>query len=213
MDRGTSRLAPVSSNEAAPAPALALADPVGLPSTPAPAAPAAFVTPVTQSFVGRGMSVNASAGFTVSPETFLLSGEVLFDLGRGISSTPDPNTGAGFSGGLHAGGLLQLGLDDKHVLFAPAGVVRFVFDVPELPQLRPFGEAGLGFLIDTRVRKRKGKSDKRDTNINGLMLFGGGVEWMLRPNIGVGGKSYLNIAPGPGENFFLSFLGGASWYF
>jgi hypothetical protein len=98
-----------------------------------------------------------------------------------------------------------MGFTGNAQIFAPAGVVRYAFDLERQPYVTPFGEAGLGFLIS----HHRG----HDTHFSGLILFGGGVEYRIRENLGVGGKGYLNFAPGPGEDFFGSLMGGVTWYY
>lgn len=146
----------------------------------------------------RGWQVSGAAGFTGSPGTFLFAGEALYRLN--VNASTDR-----IRGSLSIGPLLQVGLAGNHLLFAPSGNVRYTFDVPALPRLKPYAEGGVGFLIS----KKKGDP----TFGSGLIVLGGGADYMLRDNLGVGGRSYLNIAPGPGEDFFVSFLGGVSYYF
>lgn len=146
----------------------------------------------------RGWVVSGGAGFTVSPGALLLSGEALYTLDVDLKRGPLP-------GVLSVGPLLQLGFTGNVFLFAPSANARYTVDVPHRPQLKPFAEAGVGFLIS--------KEKNHGTFGSGLFLIGGGVDYMIRENIGVGGKSYLNFAPGPGQDFFASFLGGVSFHY
>ncbi|MCZ6690943.1 MAG: hypothetical protein O7H41_15240 [Planctomycetota bacterium] len=146
----------------------------------------------------KARQVSAMAGFTASPGTFLLAAEVMYPLDSNVSTDR-------IRGGLSVGPLLQIGFNGNHLLLGPSLNARFTIDLPSLPRLRPYAEAGVGLLI----------SKKKDhaTFGSALIVLGGGADWMLRENLGVGARSYINIAPGPGEDFFMSFLGGVTYYF
>ena len=146
----------------------------------------------------KAWQASAAAGFTVSPGAFLIAAEALYPLEANVSTER-------IRGGISVGPLLQIGFTGNHLLLGPTGNVRYTLELPSLPRLKPYAEGGLGFLVS----KKKGDP----TFGSALIVLGGGADYMLRENLGVGARSYLNIAPGPGEDFFISFLGGVSYYF
>jgi len=128
-------------------------------------------------------SFGLGIGFTVDPETFLMGGRFDVPLAYGFSLGP----------------FVQIGVSDDNTLVGISGNVKYTIPVPEEPKVLPSLEAGAGVLI----------SDQHDdTETSFLIVLGGGLDYMITRNIGLGGHVYANPAPGPGEDFFVSFLFG-----
>ncbi len=124
-------------------------------------------------------------GFTVDPETFLIGGKFDFPLTYGFSLGP----------------LVQIGLSDDEQLYGFSGNIKYTISIPEAPKVLPSLEAGAGVLV----------SDQNDdTETSFLIVLGGGLDYMITDHFGLGGHVYANPAPGPGEDFFVSFLFGVN---
>ena len=132
-------------------------------------------------------SVGLGIGFTLDPETFLFGGRFDYPLVSGLSLGP----------------FIQVGVSDEDTLVGISGNFKYSFILAEVPRLVPSVEAGAGVLVaDT---EENGGDDDSDTSF--LLVFGGGADYMITNNFGVGSHVYFNPAPGPGEDFFFS------WYF
>lgn len=132
------------------------------------------------------MSAGGAVGFTVDPETFLMTGAGDYFL----------------SDNLAVGPLLQLGLADDRLMFAPTANVKAVFDLPGpgFERLKPFAQGGLGLAYIQKDRRGD------DDDVGFLLNFGFGADYFLTERFSLGNSVLFNITPDKvrGENFFFS---------
>ncbi len=172
----------------------------GVPSRGVPShvgAPAAFAAlhQVEGSGGGSGvgwlnpLSVRGGLGFTLDPDTFLLSFAGDYALSEQFSLGP----------------LLQLGLSGDDTIVAPTLNAQYSFDLhgmgPELSRLNPFVQGGLGFAF-IHEDLRFGEDD----DLGFLFNLGFGVEYDLTDRFALGNNLLFNIMPDEvnQENFFFS---------
>jgi opacity protein-like surface antigen len=126
----------------------------------------------------------AGAGFTSSPDTFLLTVEGDYYFDQHVALGP----------------LLQLGLSGDDTIIAPTANVRYVFDAAETP-FKPFVQGGAGFAY---LEKDGRRGD--DDDIGFLFNFGGGTDFRISDNMQLGTGVMFNFLPGDvlGEDYFFS---------
>jgi len=122
-------------------------------------------------------------GFTLSPTDFLLTAEADYF----------------FTNNFAIGPLLQFGIDDDPFLFAPTVNFKGVFDLPQVPRLKPIVEGGLGL-----VYRDDAHPDRSETDF--LINFGGGFQYFLGDEVALGNEILFNFIPGEvnGDSFFFS---------
>lgn len=105
------------------------------------------------------------------------------------------------------GPLLQMGFTDDLFQIGPTIQTKFTFDLPDLPQLKPHLQGGIGFIhadLD-----RSGRPDLDDTSF--LIPLGFGAEYRLDRNISIGTTflfNFTDLDDVRNENFFFSWLTG-----
>jgi hypothetical protein len=134
-----------------------------------------------------GAAVSGGLGFTESPDTVLLSGQVDFPVNEDLVVGP----------------LLQLGLDDDETIVAPSLNLKHPFrlDSDGYPEVRPFVQGGAGFAY---LEKERRSGD--DDDIGLLLNAGVGVELHLDSSTYLSSTLMLNFLPGEvmDEDVFLS---------
>jgi opacity protein-like surface antigen len=100
------------------------------------------------------------------------------------------------------GDLMQLGLTAQ---------AKYTFDLPEIPQLKPHVQAGLGFIY-ADLDKGSGGS-VNDTSY--LIPFGVGAEYKLTDSISLDGTVLFNITDLDvrDEDFFMTWFLGLKFAF
>lgn len=140
---------------------------------------------------GRAESFGVAAGFTTNPGTFLMMGRFDFP----ISIRENDFT---------IGPVLQFGMEDEDALelFGATANLKYYIPLREVapPWLRPSLEAGAGVLISGE-----------DKSGSFLFMLGGGVDFAITRSIEIGAHVYANPAPGPGEDFYMSYLFGTNF--
>ena len=141
--------------------------------------------------IGRAESFGVLAGFTTNPGTFLMMGRLDFPINiRGGDFTIGP--------------VLQFGMEDEDALelFGATANLKYYIPLEEVvgPRLRPSLEAGAGVLLSGEEKSG-----------SFLLMFGGGVDYAITRAIELGAHIYANPAPGPGEDFYVSYLFGANF--
>ncbi len=131
------------------------------------------------------MAAGGAVGFTLEPETFLMTGHGDYFLNDIVA----------------VGGVLQLGFGDDRLIFAPTANVKAVFDLPDLERLRPFAQGGLGIGY-----LQKDRRNDDDDDVGFLLNFGFGADYFLNERFSLGNSVLFNIMPEEvlGERFFFS---------
>lgn len=144
-----------------------------------PSPPRSTLAGEVQGFVGLG--------FTDSPDTFLLPGEIDFYVDDNLAIGPK----------------LQLGLDDDTTIVAPSFHVKKVFSIPHeggISRWKPYVQGGAGFAWLEKQRR----TDEDD--FGALLHFGGGVEVFLNEGLSLSSGIDINFLLGEpvDEDVFLS---------
>ena len=130
--------------------------------------------------------LRGAVGFTLDPETFLMSAEGDYFVNENLGVGP----------------LFQLGLSDRRVIVAPTANVRGVFDLSGsgLDRLKPFAQGGVGLAYIHKDR------DGDDDDVGFLLNFGFGADYHITERFALGNSLLFNIMPDKvrGENFFFS---------
>ena len=141
--------------------------------------------------VGRIQSFGVAAGFTTNPGTFLMMGRLDFPINiRGGDFTIGP--------------VLQFGMEDEDALelFGATANLKYYIPLEDVigRRFRPSIEGGAGILLSGEEKSG-----------SFLLMFGGGLEYAITRRIDVGAHIYANPAPGPGEDFFMSYVFGTNF--
>lgn len=136
-----------------------------------------------------GWALRAGIGFTLDPDAFLLTFDAPYALTEDVRVGP----------------LLQLAVDDDHVILAPSANVQYVFDLSDIDEslvdLKPFVQGGVGFAYYHQDRRRGD-----DDDVGFLIHVGFGLEYLLTGRLAVGNSLLFNILPvdALGDHFFFS---------
>jgi hypothetical protein len=131
---------------------------------------------------------NGSIGFTLSPDTFLMT------LGGDYFPTHH----------ISIGPLVQMGVSDSTFLVAPSAIVKGVFDLPVegfARRVKPFVQGGGGFIY-ANVDRAKASDD----DIDFLFNLGFGADIYLTTRFALGNNMLFNVVPAKvlGDRFFFS---------
>lgn len=134
-------------------------------------------------------SIQGGAGFTASPDSFLLEFEGAYELGNGFAFGP----------------AIQFGLDDHFLLVSPTVFGRYGFDLSgvsqkELQRLTPYVQTGMGLTYI-----EEGRRNTRD-DAEFLINLGVGADYALSDNVSVGSRMLFNFLPDEvvGQGFYYS---------
>ncbi len=137
----------------------------------------------------EGFSVQGGAGFTASPDSFLLEFEGAYEFGNGFAAGP----------------AIQFGIDDHFLLVSPTVFGRYGFDLSgvsqkQLQRLTPYLQTGMGFTYIEEGRRNT--RDEADFLIN----LGGGADYALTEHVSVGSRMLFNFLPDKvlGQGFYYS---------
>jgi hypothetical protein len=135
----------------------------------------------------QGMFFEPGIGLTSSPSTFLLG----LTAGKFINDN------------VAIGPMIQLGVDEDDVIFAPTLNVRGVFDIDQqgMERLKPYVEGGVGAAY---IKKDHHPGD--DDEWGFLVNIGFGANYELERNISLGTGVLFNMMPDDvvDERFFFS---------
>lgn len=149
------------------------------PPAPVPAAPLRL-EPVEGGHADREGETRAigGIGFTRSPDTLLLTGEVdFFTLDR-----------------LAIGPMLQWGIDDDETIVAPSFQAKYFFPIGATPggmELLPFVQAGVGFAW---LQRDDLPGDDDDVGL--LLQAGGGIELLIDDHLSLSSSARVDLLPG-----------------
>jgi hypothetical protein len=150
------------------------------------------------------------------PAVVSRAGRFVFGAGLGVhADTPD---GAAFAAGLGVdyyltsnisiGPLMQFGATGDLFQFGLTAQAKYTFDLPQVPDLKPHVEGGIGFLYASLDRPRIGSKD--DTSF--LFPLGVGVEYRLSPGLSLDTTAFFNFTDvtvrNRNENFYFTWLLG-----
>ena len=113
--------------------------------------------------------------------------------------------------GLSIGPLFQMGFTGDLMQLGLTAQAKYTFDLPEIPQLKPHVQAGLGFIY-ANLDKGSGGSEN-DTSY--LIPFGVGAEYKLTDSISLDTTILFNITnlDVGDEDFFVTWLIGLKFAF
>ena len=135
-----------------------------------------------------------------------------------MTDTPDSTAFAvGLSGDYYLtnefsiGPLLQMGFTGDLFMIAPSAQAKYTFDLGGIPSLKPYAQAGIGFIYADL--KRGGGEKENDTSF--IIPFGLGAEYKLTNAISLDGTVLLNATnlKVRDENLFVTFLFGLKFAF
>jgi opacity protein-like surface antigen len=150
------------------------------------------------------------------PAAVSRAGRFVFGAGLGVhADTPD---GTAFAAGLgldyhltnniSIGPLMQFGATNDLFQFGLTAQAKYTFDLPQVPDLKPHVEGGIGFLHASLDRPRIGSKD--DTSF--LIPLGVGVEYRLSPRLSLDTTAFFNFTDvtvrNKDENFYFTWLVG-----
>jgi opacity protein-like surface antigen len=145
-----------------------------------------------------------------APPAASRAGKFAFGAGLGLlGDTPDGTAFAlGFSGDyfltnqLSIGPLLQMGFTGDLFQLGLTAQVKYTFDLPQIPQLKPHAEAGIGFVY--------ADLDPGTDDINFLIPLGVGAEYKLSERLSLDTTLLFNFTDLDvrDENFFITWLVG-----
>lgn len=152
------------------------------------------------------------------PATASRAGKFVFGAGLGLQGdTPDGTAFAlGLSGDffltneLSIGPLLQMGFTGDLFQLGLTAQVKYTFDLPQIPALKPRIEAGIGFIY-ADLDRPEGSVD--DTSF--LIPLGLGAEYKLSDRISLDSTLLFNFTDLDirGESFFITWLVGVKFPF
>ena len=134
-----------------------------------------------------------------------------------MTDTPDSTAFAlGLSGdyylteGFSIGPLLQMGFTGDLFMIAPSAQAKYTFDLGGIPNLKPYAQAGIGFIY---ADLKRGGEKTNDTSF--IIPFGLGAEYKLTNAISLDGTVLLNATnlDVRNENLFVTFLFGLKFAF
>ncbi|MBI4768428.1 MAG: porin family protein [Deltaproteobacteria bacterium] len=158
------------------------------------------------------VSLTSFAGASDRRGRFALGGALGF-----MTDTPDSTAFAvGLSGDYYLtnafsiGPLLQMGFTGDLFMIAPSAQAKYTFDLGGIPNLKPYVQAGIGFIYADL--KREGEKDD-DTSF--IIPFGLGAEYKLTNAISLDGTVLLNATnlDVRDENLFVTVLFGLKFAF
>ncbi|HEX9878925.1 MAG TPA: outer membrane beta-barrel protein [Candidatus Binatia bacterium] len=109
------------------------------------------------------------------------------------------------------GPLLQIGISDDLFQIAPTAQAKYTFDVPELPELKPNVQGGIGLIY--AELDRRGRPDEDDVSF--LIPIGFGADYRLTRDISLGSDLLFNFTDLDvrNEKFFFTWLVGLKIHF
>ena len=113
--------------------------------------------------------------------------------------------------GLSIGPLLQMGFTGDLMQLGLTAQAKYIFDLANIPQLKPHVQAGLGFIY-ADLDRGSGRSED-DTSF--LIPFGIGAEYKLTGSVSLDGTVLFNITDLDvgNEDFFVTWLIGLKFAF
>lgn len=110
------------------------------------------------------------------------------------------------------GPLLQIGVTDDLFQIGPTLQGKFTFDLPNIPELKPHLQGGIGFIFADL--DRRSRPDRDDTSF--LIPIGFGADYRLSRDVSVGSSllfNFTNLKDVRDENFFVTWLVGLRVHF
>jgi hypothetical protein len=169
--------------------------------------------------VGLLMFNLASYGDAAQNATDRRVGEFVFGAALGLQADTADDTAValGFYGDyyltqeLSVGPLLQVGVTDDLEQFGLTAQVKYTFDLPDTPELKPHVQAGLGFIHAELDRPWFRNED--DTSF--LIPLGVGLDYQLTDSVSLDNTLLFNFTnlDVRDENFFLTWLIGCKFRF
>jgi hypothetical protein len=150
------------------------------------------------------------------PSSVSRAGRFVFGAGLGLQAATVDDTAyaIGLSGDyfftnqLSLGPLMQFGFTSDLFQFGLSAQAKYHFDLPQVPQLKPHLEGGIGFLYANLDRPGSGSKD--DTSF--LIPLGVGLEYRLSPRLSLDTTAFFNFTDisvkDKDRNFFFTWLLG-----
>jgi hypothetical protein len=150
------------------------------------------------------------------PASVSRAGRFVFGAGLGLhaNTVDDTAFGIGLSGdyfltnNISLGPLMQFGVTGDLFQFGLSAQAKYTFDLPQVPELKPHVEGGIGFLYANLDRPGPGSRD--DTSF--LIPVGVGLEYRLSPRLSLDTTAFFNFTDinvkNTDRNFFFTWLLG-----
>jgi hypothetical protein len=150
------------------------------------------------------------------PAAVSRAGRFVFGAGLGLQANTVDDTafaiGLGgdyfFTNNFSVGPLMQFGVTGDLFQFGLSAQAKYTFDLPQVPELKPHVEGGIGFLYANLDRPGPGSKD--DTSF--LIPLGVGVEYRLSPRLSLDTTAFFNFTDlnvrNTDRNFFFTWLLG-----
>jgi hypothetical protein len=150
------------------------------------------------------------------PPAVSRAGRFVFGAGLGLQANTVDDTAfaVGLSGDYYftnhfsLGPLMQIGVTSDLFQLGLSAQAKYTFDLPQVPDLKPHVEAGLGFLYANLDRPGSGSKD--DTSF--LIPLGVGAEYQLSPRLSLDTTAFFNFTDisvrNKDTNFFFTWLVG-----
>jgi opacity protein-like surface antigen len=109
------------------------------------------------------------------------------------------------------GPLLQLGFTDDLFQLGLTVQAKYTFDLPQIPQLKPHVQAGIGFIYSDLDRE----PERDEDDVSFLIPLGIGAEYKLTKSISLDTAFLFNITnlDVRDDNFFLTWFVGVKFLF
>lgn len=113
-----------------------------------------------------------------------------------------------FTNNLSIGPLMQFGVTSDLFQFGLSAQAKYTFDIPQVRELKPHLEGGIGFLYANLDRPGHGSKD--DTSF--LIPLGVGVEYRMSPRLSLDTTAFFNFTDitvrNKDKDFFFTWLLG-----
>jgi hypothetical protein len=150
------------------------------------------------------------------PASVTRAGRFVFGAGLGLQANTVDDTvfALGLSGdyfftnNFSLGPLVQFGMSGDLFQFGLSAQAKYTFDLPQVPELKPHVEGGIGFLYANLDRPGSGSKD--DTSF--LIPLGVGLEYRLNPRLSLDTTAFFNFTDinvrNKERDFFFTWLVG-----
>ena len=150
------------------------------------------------------------------PPSVSRAGRFVFGAGLGLQANTVDDTAFAiglsgdyfFTNNLSIGPLMQFGLTSDLFQFGLSAQAKYTFDLPQVPELKPHLEGGIGLLYASLDRPGRGSKD--DTSF--LFPLGVGLEYRLNPRLSLDTTAFFNLTDisvrNKEKDFFFTWLLG-----
>lgn len=150
------------------------------------------------------------------PTAVSRAGRFVFGAGLGLQANTVDDTAFGiglggdyfFTNNFSLGPLMQIGVTGELFQLGLTAQAKYTFDLPQIPDLKPHVEGGIGFLYANLEQPRIGSRD----DASFLIPLGVGAEYRLNPRLSLDTTALFNFTDinvrNKDSNFFFTWLIG-----